>query len=173
MKKSQLLGAVCACVITFTSLAASAAPIPVDMTTGVWTITAFDTGGNDWSGSTLTIETQTAATDDWLLSGYFFWDNGAGAFGRENFTGTLFLDRSLELSGFELVSATSGIIIGDYFADLALSNNDIVDGTWVADGAFLPTDGWTATRPVPVPAAAWLFGSGLLGLVGMARRKKS
>jgi hypothetical protein len=26
--------------------------------------------------------------------------------------------------------------------------------------------------PVPVPAAAWLFGSGLLGLVGLARRKK-
>jgi len=25
---------------------------------------------------------------------------------------------------------------------------------------------------IPVPAAAWLFGSGLLGLVGMARRKK-
>mgnify|MGYP001144910960 CR=1 FL=1 len=27
--------------------------------------------------------------------------------------------------------------------------------------------------PVPLPAAAWLFGSGLLGLVGMARRKKA
>ena len=26
---------------------------------------------------------------------------------------------------------------------------------------------------VPVPAAAWLFGSGLLGLIGMARRKKA
>jgi hypothetical protein len=26
---------------------------------------------------------------------------------------------------------------------------------------------------VPVPAAAWLFGSGLIGLVGIARRKKS
>jgi hypothetical protein len=26
---------------------------------------------------------------------------------------------------------------------------------------------------VPVPAAAWLFGSGLLGLVGVARRKQS
>ncbi|HIB83546.1 MAG TPA: VPLPA-CTERM sorting domain-containing protein, partial [Chromatiaceae bacterium] len=24
---------------------------------------------------------------------------------------------------------------------------------------------------VPVPAAVWLFGSGLIGLVGMARRK--
>lgn len=27
--------------------------------------------------------------------------------------------------------------------------------------------------PVPVPAAAWLFGSGLLGLIGVARRKKA
>jgi len=26
---------------------------------------------------------------------------------------------------------------------------------------------------VPVPAAVWLFGSGLLGLVGIARRKKA
>jgi hypothetical protein len=26
--------------------------------------------------------------------------------------------------------------------------------------------------PVPVPAAVWLFGSGLLGLVGVGRRKK-
>ena len=29
----------------------------------------------------------------------------------------------------------------------------------------------TAPSAVPVPAAAWLFGSGLLGLVGVARRK--
>lgn len=29
-----------------------------------------------------------------------------------------------------------------------------------------------ALTSVPVPAAAWLFGSGLLGLVGMARRKR-
>ena len=31
---------------------------------------------------------------------------------------------------------------------------------------------WSVTT-VPVPAAAWLFGSGLLGLIGIARRKKS
>jgi len=29
----------------------------------------------------------------------------------------------------------------------------------------------TLTSPVPVPAAAWLFGSGLLGLAGTARRR--
>lgn len=33
---------------------------------------------------------------------------------------------------------------------------------------------WSATvSAVPVPAAVWLFGSGLLGLIGMARRKES
>jgi hypothetical protein len=30
-----------------------------------------------------------------------------------------------------------------------------------------------STAAVPIPAAAWLFGSGLLGLAGMARRKKA
>jgi len=28
-----------------------------------------------------------------------------------------------------------------------------------------------AINAVPVPAAVWLFGSGLLGLIGIARRK--
>lgn len=31
---------------------------------------------------------------------------------------------------------------------------------------FLPT-------PVPVPAAVWLFGSGLAGIIGLARRAKT
>jgi hypothetical protein len=29
-----------------------------------------------------------------------------------------------------------------------------------------------AQSAVPLPATVWLFGSGLLGLIGMARRKK-
>lgn len=40
-------------------------------------------------------------------------------------------------------------------------NFGFIDGTWVQDSYSV----------VPVPAAAWLFGSGLLGLVGLARRK--
>ena len=39
-----------------------------------------------------------------------------------------------------------------------------------------PSHGITSsslTLPTPVPAAAWLFGSGLLGLVGLAQRKRA
>ncbi len=32
---------------------------------------------------------------------------------------------------------------------------------------------WGSPAPVPVPAAVWLFGSGLAGVVGLARRKMS
>ncbi len=38
------------------------------------------------------------------------------------------------------------------------------------------SSGWTLsleTTPVPIPAAAWLFGSGLLGFIGLAKRKKA
>ena len=39
-------------------------------------------------------------------------------------------------------------------------------GSWVyRDTNFL--------SQVPIPAAVWLFGSGLIGLVGVARRKKA
>ena len=30
-----------------------------------------------------------------------------------------------------------------------------------------------STSPIPIPAATWLFGSGLLGLIGISRRKRS
>jgi hypothetical protein len=32
---------------------------------------------------------------------------------------------------------------------------------------------FSAAAVVPVPAAIWLFGFGLLGLIGIARRKKA
>jgi hypothetical protein len=46
-------------------------------------------------------------------------------------------------------------------------------------GIQVSQDGWGVenvrmdVQVVPVPAAAWLFGSGLIGLVGIARRKKA
>jgi len=45
-------------------------------------------------------------------------------------------------------------------------------GTILANAGFLGTStGNFTVAPVPVPAAAWLFGSALFGLAGIARRK--
>ena len=59
-----------------------------------------------------------------------------------------------------------------------------VNGAGFTDGAFIGFGGYfdigsgnslhvTSVSAVPVPAAVWLFGSGLLGLIGVARRKSA
>ena len=60
---------------------------------------------------------------------------------------------------------TSGLGAGAATVSLFTANKDLLDAT---AGHFL-----VRASVVPVPAAVWLFGSGLLGLVGMARRKQS
>ena len=56
---------------------------------------------------------------------------------------------------------TSGLGAGAATVSLFSVNKDLLDAT---AGHFL-------VKAVPVPAAVWLFGSGLLGLIGVARRK--
>ena len=41
------------------------------------------------------------------------------------------------------------------------------------EGLVLTSEAGAPISPIPVPAAVWLFGSGLLGLIGVARRKKA
>ena len=67
--------------------------------------------------------------------------------------------------------------LGFYTIDLdfdmenwAFANNGSLDGLYQQDGNIYDS---LFVSAVPVPAAAWLFGSGLLGLVGIARRKKA
>jgi len=80
---------------------------------------------------------------------------------------------SLELTSLNVIDQNANL--------LSLSGTGVLTG-----GGYTPTDAtWTfsttsmdsynmsveAVAVVPVPAAVWLFGSGLLGLVGVARRK--
>jgi len=58
-----------------------------------------------------------------------------------------------------------------YWQDIGISTDTQVTkavGSWSFDGTTLS---YAAPSAVPVPAAVWLFGSGLIGLVGVARRK--
>lgn len=56
-------------------------------------------------------------------------------------------------------------LTGSFDADAAGYGGDLL----ITSGAYLPG----SLPSVPIPAAVWLFGSGLLGLIGFARRKKA
>lgn len=49
------------------------------------------------------------------------------------------------------------------------ANGDIASLMFVDSGTVIAID--VVVSPVPVPAAAWLFGTGLIGLAGVARRR--
>jgi hypothetical protein len=74
------------------------------------------------------------------------------------------------LAGNSASTVWSGVSIdadGDTF-----SGAKMVDGPFAGQSANFSVNGIVAQpATIPVPAAAWLLGSGLLGLVGVARRK--
>ena len=60
----------------------------------------------------------------------------------------------------------------------ALQETNLLSGDWYVNVHTVNFSGGeirgqVIVNPVPIPAAVWLFGSGLLGLIGIARRKKT
>lgn len=102
------------------------------------------------------------------------------------------------ISGVGALPATNDIVISDYFGTYSypIGPAPVATTTWNTDGSswFIVDDGiggspmmsgpyygfsvniditdMTVTSVVPVPAAVWLFGSGLLALVGFLRVQK-
>jgi len=104
-------------------------------------------------GSGTTQVQNTAGTGDYLL---FNWETPFVAVPAGYNSGD-------PLSG-------SSTFAGQTFATLGITPGSY-EWTW---GSGASADSYTLNvGAVPVPAAVWLFGSGLLGLVGMARRKKA
>jgi hypothetical protein len=67
---------------------------------------------------------------------------------------------------YDGLAGVSGNPVGTAIVSVAPPGFESWIGT--ASGDFI----FAAAAPVPLPAAVWLFGSGLIGLVGMARRRK-
>lgn len=110
--------------------------------------------------------------------------DGEGTTGSWAFTGSEPLQYlSLKFDGYTAVFDTNGETSGIWNTDL---NASLGDG-WFVDPDDLLAGSTCCLNPannnpyamshigvyVPVPAAVWLFGSGLLGLVGVARRKRA
>lgn len=103
------------------------------------------------------------------------FDMGVGSFGSGEFSG-------LSSSGARFLLA-SDVFGADGFAALPTGwtasqlLNPVIGEVFYFSAPNFESYDLTVTAysvsTVPVPAAAWLFGSGLLGLVGVARRKKA
>jgi hypothetical protein len=100
--------------------------------------------------------TATTATDNWSIDS----SNSTQAFGLALYS----LDTSL-FSGlsFQVIPPTLGE--ADYAIFYITEQDELGNSIYLATGKL------TTISAVPVPAAVWLFGSGLIGLIGLARAK--
>ena len=79
----------------------------------------------------------------------------------------------LDLSTLNVVDQEPGVLNLAGAGLLTGYGFDATDVNWSFSSSSLTSYSMTVSSvsPVPVPAAAWLFGSGILGLAGIARRK--
>ena len=92
--------------------------------------------------------------------------------GTSNFIGTP--NTSFDSSGLAFDENTGTLYMNN---GVGLYNLDTSNGqaTLIGLNGVAGIDGlaWASSFAVPLPSALWLFGSGLLGLIGMSRRKKA
>ena len=79
---------------------------------------------------------------------------------------------SFDLDSLTVVDQTATLLTLEGTGTLFLDGESAGhSATWSFSAENATSYSMTVTTVVPVPAAVWLFGSGLLGLVGVARRK--
>jgi len=195
MKKSRLLGAVCACVLTLLSSASQAVSLQngdiLLFTTAAGSQvsgiaaggTVFDSANLDYlSGLIIGTAQPTIPDIDQLWT-----STVTGVMGNHRTTSAVtdLGGNTLDFTGWVMSIGGNDYAFGAQQGSATYSfdgTNFTLDYHWDATyngniglGPLDVTlyDLHLAGTVVPVPAAVWLFGSGLLGLVGMARRKKA
>ena len=134
---------------------------------------------------------------------FLFGDLAGGALAMFDDSDQNYLGNSISVDVPSIVGIAGPVNIdNDHIATNSLSDTLIltgsdqfilglnVDGTWLSDSEVIDLGANSYTvifdnggslveidvqvvSAVPIPAAAWLFGSGLLGLIGIAKRKKA
>jgi len=83
-------------------------------------------------------------------------------------------DASIPCSGVGCTGSIGPVSDGPLFHAAGVNSDIGIDLSFdLSAGDSITVATRFEVTPVPAPAAAWLFGSGLLGLVGIARRKKA
>jgi hypothetical protein len=107
-------------------------------------------------------------------------DSTAGNFDSEPelTRGCSFSGRCIVMTPFQIRnnSTLAEIVAADNYASTNTNVDQLGFPVRQPDAASQALDTWavwTVSAEVPIPAAAWLFGSGLIGLLGIARRKKA
>lgn len=123
----------------------------------------------DFDAGTVSIEnTTTFYASVWTAHDVTITDNGDGTYGNVAASGPNMLfdwsvNTGIPVAHLWDVTATGNTAVVTAVSTTILANSPAFPG-------FHPTFEGTLTQ-VPVPAAAYLLGSGLLGLVGVARRR--
>ena len=134
-------------------------------------------GGTDQSDDTiLSLGTVVGADEDDGGLGVTFGESGVINNGSFSFAPFSAVDNIFIIEGWQL--DLTSLSITDQSAEiLTLTGTGVLSGngestaaTWEFSGNTGASYSMTVTA-VPVPAAIWLFGSGLIGLVGIARKK--
>ena len=177
-----------AATLLLTSFTATAATIwaPTNMDTD---FIQFDFAGNPNAGAGISTTGGTLALfDDSDFGGtpliigkdggqVVFTDNNDGSWTADFFDVSDNLGGSIPLSGdnsFSLGMDWGAGYVGDSNATLISSPDTyliVFDGLDGSGGQISGNTLAVDLAPIPVPAAVWLFGSGLIGLIGIARRK--
>ncbi|MDO8703920.1 MAG: VPLPA-CTERM sorting domain-containing protein [Sulfuricaulis sp.] len=128
--------------------------------TYVPTIRVFSPGTTP-TGFPIKISSDTSNSTNWNFLEEIPLPGGASAT-----TWTVFL--TTEMRAGATVGDRNGSALSDFSS--TLSSQIVYDPNLIvaSESGVFP-----AMASVPVPAAVWLFGSGLLGLIGVARRKKA
>ncbi len=142
---------------------------------------------NPWNffGNTGMHQTTSAAwilTDDGvgnMTIDFTGWDvtwNGLASIPMGGDTANFAADTGIATMACTVDCAVGDTYVLDYAAHVPLNDASGFGGVAYAlhlEGTVGVLSAYTPISTVPVPAAVWLFGSGLLGLVGVARRKKT